>query len=282
MKTGIIALAAAMFYISPHAERCQPHKSARQIPRAHQNREEMAQYNPAKINFSIQSPETEGAKIYTNIVKDPDTYITENARRVLQTLYFSPKDSIPNITDIDYVVRNFDGISYKSGGGKRVRIDYSTDWIEKSFKNNDTLKLDYETRGVIYHELTHAFQHCPEGAGVYDGKSPCWAFIEGTADAVRVACGCFEQDFASKDRPRGGNWMSGYRITGYFLYWLSKNKDKDFIKKFNRTALEVNPWSFDAAMKHILGDKPENSIESLWNEYQTAVGDITAEEKKEA
>lgn len=103
-------------------------------------------YNPGKINFSIQSPETDGAKIYSNIVKDPDTYITDNARRVLQTLYFSPKDSIPNITDIDYVVRKFDGISYKSGGGKRVRIDYSTDWVEKSFVNNDTLKLDYETR----------------------------------------------------------------------------------------------------------------------------------------
>jgi len=230
-------------------------------------------YNPGKINFSIQSPETEGAKIYTNIVKDPDTYITENARRVLQTLYFSPKDSIPNITDIDYVVRNFDGISYKSGGGKRVRIDYSTDWIEKSFKNNDTLKLDYETRGVIYHELTHAFQHCPEGAGVYDGKSPCWAFIEGTADAVRVACGCFEQDFASKDRPRGGNWMSGYRITGYFLYWLSKNKDKDFIRKFNRTAIDVKPWSWDEAMYSILGRDEKNSVKNLWAEYMDAIGD---------
>lgn len=233
-----------------------------------------ADYNPGTVDFEITTPEAAGADIYQRIIPDPEKYITENARRVIQTLYFSPDDSIPQIDTIKYVVRDFDGISYKSGGGNKVRIDYSTDWIEKSFADNDTAKLDYETRGVIYHELTHAYQLEPQGCGHYDGKSPFWAFIEGTADGVRVACGCFEQDFDSKDRPRGGNWMDGYRKTGYFLYWLQLNKDKDFIKKFNRSALEVVPWSFDGAMKHILGDSEENSIENLWNEYQTAVGDI--------
>ncbi len=232
-----------------------------------------ANYFPGKINFEIGSPETEGAKIYQRIVTDPDTYITENARRVIQTLYFTPEDSIPDIQTIDYVVRQFDGISYKSGGGHNVRIDYSTDWIEKSFANNDTLKLDYETRGVIYHELTHAFQLEPKGCGEYDGKSPYWTFIEGTADAVRVACGCFDQDFNSIDRPRGGNYMSGYRITGYFLYWLSLTKDKDFIRKFNRTAIDVVPWSWDEAFYHILGRDPKNSARALWNEYIGTIGD---------
>lgn len=230
-------------------------------------------YHPGKINFSITSPDSEGAKIYSSIISDPESYITDNARRVIQTLYFSPSDSIPDIRVIDYVVRDFDGISYKSGGGDNVRIDYSTDWIEKSFTDGDTVKLDYETRGVIYHELTHAFQHGPQGCGEYDGKSPFWAFIEGTADAVRVACGCFEQDFASNDRPRGGNWMSGYRITGYFLYWLSQTKDPDFIRKFNRSALEVNPWSWDEAMYHILGRDDANSVANLWDEYMEAIGD---------
>lgn len=231
-------------------------------------------YHPGDIDFRITSPETEGAKIYTGIVKHPESYIADNARRVIQTLYFSPSDSIPDVRNINYVVRDFDGISYKCGEGNMVEIDYSTDWIEKSFNGNDTARLDYETRGVIYHELTHAFQHTPQGCGEYDGKSPCWAFIEGTADAVRVACGGFSQDFDSDDRPRGGNWMDGYRTTGYFLYWLSINKDRDFIRKFNRSALDVKPWSFEAAMKHILGDKPGNSVDSLWNEYQKAVGDL--------
>ncbi len=283
MKLHVLFLAAIVASCSSNAN-----KTTEENDQANNGHEPItidevwANYNPGVVDFEITTPEAQGADIYKRIIPNPEQYISDNARRVLQTLYFSPEDSIPQIDTIKYVVRDFDGISYKSGGGNRVRIDYSTNWIEKSFAENDTAKLDYETRGVIYHELTHAFQLEPQGCGKYDGKSPFWAFIEGTADGVRVACGCFEQDFASNDRPRGGNWMDGYRKTGYFLYWLQLNKDKDFIKKFNRTALEVNPWSFDAAMKHILGDKPGNSIESLWNEYQTAVGDITAEEKKEA
>ena len=38
--------------------------------------------------------------------------------------------------------------------------------------------------------------------------------------------------------------------------------------------LEVIPWSFDGAIKHVLGD--EYNIDELWHEYQVAVGDIQA------
>jgi hypothetical protein len=51
------------------------------------------------------------------------------------------------------------------------------------------------------------------------------------------------------------------------------NKDKDFLRKFNASAAELNPWSWDKAMKHVLGDKPENGVEELWNEYLHAIGD---------
>lgn len=235
------------------------------------------EYNPWKVNFRIENEETEGAKIYRRIIQNPEEYIADNARRVIQTLYFDPSDSIPALKDIDYVVRPFEGVSYKSGAVPRVRIDYSTNWIEKSFEGNDTLHLDYETRGVIYHELTHAFQLEPQGCGKYDGKSVFWSFIEGLADAVRVANGCFEQDFSSPDRPRGGSWMSGYRITGYFLYWLQQTKDKDFIRKFNRTALTVAPWSWDEAMYAVLGREKGNSVAELWEEYRRAIGDPDTE-----
>lgn len=279
MKSLALTLLAATAFISASAANPTENPTKYHAPITIER--QWRHYHPGKINFQSTSPETEGAKIYSSIITDPDSYITDNARRVIQTLYFSPADSIPDIKVIDYVVRDFDGISYKSGGGNNVRIDYSTDWIEKSFRDNDTIKLDYETRGVIYHELTHAFQLEPKGCGRYDGKSPYWAFIEGTADAVRVACGCFNQDFASKDRPRGGSWMSGYRITGYFLYWLSQTKDPDFIRKFNRTALDVIPWSFDEAMYHILGRDEKNSVQNLWNEYMAAIGDEMDMQKQE-
>ena len=34
----------------------------------------------------------------------------------------------------------------------------------------------------------------------------------------------------------------------------------------------VVPWSFNGAVKHVLGE--EYDIDSLWREYQIAVGDI--------
>ena len=64
----------------------------------------------------------------------------------------------------------------------------------------------------------------------------------------------------------------GYRCAGYFFVWLRDNKDPDFLRKFNRSTLEVIPWSFDGAIKHVLGE--EYDVDTLWNEYQVAVGDI--------
>ena len=231
-------------------------------------------YNPGDVEFHDEAPSSEGSKIYHNIIPNPTPYIQENALRVLQTLYWGPKDpNVPRLKRIIYTIKDYNGISEKYGSGDHVGIRYSTNWIEKCFEGNDTMRLDYETRGVLYHELTHAYQLSPEGCGSYDNKSEYWIFIEGLADAVRVACGCFDQDFKAKDRPRADTWRKGYRVTGYFLYWLSLNKDKDFIRKFNRTAAEIKPWSWDKAMKHILGDKPEITTDALWDEYQKAIGD---------
>ena len=74
-----------------------------------------------------------------------------------------------------------------------------------------------------------------------------------------------------EDRPKGGSYTDGYRYVGYFFDWLRRNKDKDFIRKINRSCLEVIPWSWDAAMSYALGRKC--SVDELWNEYQVAVGD---------
>lgn len=271
MKQLFLLLALASFCLGVQA------KGKEKVHKPIKIEKQWKDYNPGKINFFDKSPDTEGSKIYHEIVKDKDKYITENALRVLQTLYYGPDDpNIPKIKDIYYTIEKYDGISEKSGWGDNVAIRYSTNWIEKSYNEGGKDKLDYETRGVIYHELTHAYQLSPMGCGRYDGKSVNWSFIEGLADAVRVACGCFEQDFTSKDRPRNDRarkWESGYRISGYFIYWLQQNKDPEFIKKFNASAAELYPWSWDAACRHILGDNPENYVANLWKEYKKAIGD---------
>ncbi|MGM9705604.1 MAG: basic secretory protein-like protein [Prevotella sp.] len=221
------------------------------------------------IFFDDQAKDTEGSRIYHSIISDPDAYINKVSREVLNTLYFSPKDSIPHLERLHYKLQDTDGISAKGGGNGYVDIFYSTRHIQKSFVNNDTARVDFETRGVLLHELTHAFQLEPQGCGNYGNSKVFWSFIEGMADAVRVANGGFHGE---KDRPKGGKYMDGYRTTGYFLVWLRDNKDPDFLRKFNHSTLEVIPWSWDGAMKYALGKKV--NVDDLWHEYQVAVGDI--------
>lgn len=226
-------------------------------------------YNVGTILFEDKAPETNGSDIYHRIIPDAESYIKAQAREVLATLYGSPEDSIPAVDKIHYTLEDIDGISAKGGGNGEVTIFYSTRHIEKSFAENDTAKLFFETRGVLLHELTHAYQLEPQGIGSYGTNRVFWAFIEGMADAVRVANGGFDGPGA---RPKGGNYMDGYRTAGYFFVWLRDNKDPEFLRKFNRSTLEVVPWSFDGAIKHILGE--EYTIDGLWHEYQVAVGDI--------
>ena len=226
-------------------------------------------YNTGTILFEDRAPETKGSDIYHRIIPDAESYIKEQARTVLATLYDSPGDSIPPVQKIHYTLEDIEGISAKGGGNGDVSIFYSTRHIEKSFAENDTAKLFFETRGVLLHELTHAYQLEPQGIGSYGTNRVFWAFIEGMADAVRIANGGFDGPNA---RPRGGNYMDGYRTAGYFFVWLRDNKDPEFLSKFNRSTLEVIPWSFDGAIKHILGEK--YSIDGLWHEYLVAVGDI--------
>lgn len=147
------------------------------------------EYNTGAVLFEDKAPETLGSDIYHRIIPDAESYIKEQARTVLATLYNSPEDSIPAVHKIHYTLEDINGISAKGGGNGDVTIFYSTRHIEKSFAANDTAKLFFETRGVLLHELTHAYQLEPQGIGSYGTNRVFWAFIEGMADAVRVANG---------------------------------------------------------------------------------------------
>ena len=220
------------------------------------------------IHFIDQAPESKGSAIYHALIPNPDGYIRKVAREVMHTLYFAPTDSIPLLHRLRYVLKDDPGVSAKDGDDGYVEIFYSTRHVEKSYTNLDTACVDFETRGVLLHELTHAFQLEPQGIGAYGENPVVWQLIEGTADAVRVANGGFHGE---TDRPKGGSYTDGYRHVGYFFDWLRRNKDKDFIRKINRSCLEVVPWSWDAAMSYALGRKC--TVDELWNEYQVAVGD---------
>ena len=236
-------------------------------PKAGLNIAAWKDYNVGKILFEDKAPGTKGSDIYHRIIPNAKDYIKQQAKTVLATLYYSPKDSIAPVSKIHYTLEDIDGVSAKGGDHGDITIFYSTRHIERSFAQNDTAKLFFETRGVLLHELTHAYQLEPQGIGSYGTNKVFWAFIEGMADAVRVANGGFGPDA----RPKGGSYMDGYRRAGYFFVWLRDHKDPDFLRKFNHSTLEVVPWSFNGAIKYALGQQYD--IDSLWHEYQVAVGD---------
>ena len=221
------------------------------------------------ISFVDLNPETKGSQIYHALISQPDPYIRSVAREVMKCLYFTPEDSIPMLKRLDYIIRDADGVSWKDGGNGFVNITYTTGHVERSFVDNDTARVDFETRGVLLHELTHAFQLEPQGIGPYGGPNKAvWEMVEGTADAVRVACGGFHGE---KDRPKGGSYHDGYRYIGYFFNWIRETKDPDFIRKMNRSCLEIVPWSWNGAVEYALGKG--YTIDTLWDEYMKAMGD---------
>ncbi len=226
-------------------------------------------YDVGEIIFEDKAPQTEGSKIYHSLVPKPEDYIAGCAREVLATLYFSPEDKVTPVEKLYYTIEDRDGISAKSGGNGRVKVYYSTRHIENSYKKSGDEKVLFETRGVLLHELTHAYQLEPQGIGTYGTNKTFWVFIEGMADAVRVANGGF---YGEQDRPKGGHYTKGYRYAGYFFVWIRDNYDPDFLRKFNLSTLDIVPWSFDGAIKSILGEQYD--IESLWLEYQKAMGDV--------
>ncbi len=219
-----------------------------------------------QVIFKTPYPGTVGTMIYNAIVKDPKLLIEVESRKVLEQLYFSPDDQfIPRRDQIEYILDNYDGISYFSGGSNS-RIVLSNQYVEKYYRENGVEKLVDENRGVLSHELTHSFQLSPRGVGDY--SNPIFhACIEGMADAVRVLTG----HFTEADRPRGGSYLNSYRYTGFFIAWLVKTKDKDFLRKFNLSTQYLDVWSFDGAVKYALG--PEYNVDALWEEYMKAMGD---------
>ncbi len=222
-----------------------------------------------EINFVNSASTTEGGEIYNRIVPNPAAYINATVLEVVKTLYWSDKDSIPGVRRINYELKDVDGISAKGGNPPEISIFYSSRWVEKSEKDSGDEKVLFETRGVLLHELTHGFQLEPQGIGTYGDGGEFWIFIEGMADAVRIHNGGFPQ----ANRRPGGSWKDGYQRTGYFLDWLT-TKDPDFLRKFNKSALDVVPWGFDKALKHVLGEK--HDVEALWEEYQRYLATIPA------
>ncbi|MCP9611249.1 basic secretory protein-like protein [Coprobacter tertius] len=241
-------------------------------------------YKFGKIELVDNETDRTGSKIYHRLIPDMNEYIYAAGRDVMRTLYNDPSSpGVPSPSKVTLVYTLKSGMgntpSAKWGGSDangniRVGIDYSIDYIEKLFRDasNPTdieiEKFMYETKGVLLHEMTHALQ--VELSGYQTGNQQ-WAAIEGMADAVRY----LNDHFTMADRPAGGNYLDGYRYTGFFFGWLTKEKNPEFIKRFNYAPIALGfSWNFTKAVYYGL-NKTVNMTE-LWNEYLIAMNDPNA------
>jgi PKD repeat protein len=202
---------------------------------------------------------TQGAQIYHQIIPDPVTFIQECSLDVCKVLY-NHSTEVPFFTTVTYYIESYDGISEKWGAPPHIYIRYSTQWIEHVYNNSggDLNAVMYETKGVLYHELTHGYQY-DDGNGM-----AIIGTIEGVADCVRTDLGYIPYSY----RQPGGNWDDGYKTTGFFLDWLNQEKypAMRFLPAFNATmdpAQGTNDWSWDE-MVTVTG----NTVQTEWNDYQ--------------
>lgn len=221
---------------------------------------EWADFKYPAIRFEDRdSNKTAGAKLFHKVIPDLNAFIRENALLTARQIYQKPAE-VPAFDTLIYIIEDYDGVSAKFGEPPVIGIQLSTRYIENLVKKEGEAGLLFELKGILVHELVHAYQHSPKGAGEYRQGDDFFGFIEGIADGIRADQGLF------KDRsPKaGGHWNDGYNTSGYFISWIVKKYNKDFVYLLNKSAKENNPWSWNQACTQIVGKE----VKELWDEYQ--------------
>lgn len=150
---------------------------------------------------------------------------------------------VPSRSEIEVIIDpEYDGVAFAAG----TKIHVSEKWT----------KEHPDDVGLIVHEGTHVAQSYPN----YD---PVW-LVEGIADYVRWFVYEPENKRPHPD-PARAKYDNSYQVSGAFLDWLVRKKDKDIIKTLN-TALKENKYSPDIFKKETgktLDELNEEWLESL-------------------
>jgi hypothetical protein len=143
--------------------------------------------------------------------------------------------------------KEYRGVAAAAG----TRINCSVDW----FRNN----LEGEAIGAVVHELVHVVQQYRFARGA--NRNPGW-LVEGVADYIRWFL--YEPQTA-RPNPRAGraNYNDSYRTTGHFLDYLTKEYDKEIVKKLN-AAMREGRYS-DDLWKEITG-KTADELGQEWKQ----------------
>ncbi|WP_245804356.1 basic secretory protein-like protein [Andreprevotia lacus] len=203
-----------------------------------------------------------GSQLVNRVMPNLSKLIADQMLDINRVIYFNENDQINLFTDISFELDPDGYPGWKSGEPPVINMGMSAAHLVNFYNGNgqSDAALVNEVIGVIAHEGTHGYQYTPRNASANNEGS---AFVEGLADYVRIELGLHP---AAVRRP-GALYNAGYSETGFFIKWLTDTKDPNFARKLNASARDMQNWSWDAALRQILGQ----GLSVLWAEYQASI-----------
>ncbi len=186
--------------------------------------------------------------------EDPAPYVQDIGRRVCRILY-READEVRDATHLTLIIEyDPDGVAWKAGNGANIQVGISTAHLQNI--HNAGGDVAREITGILFHEMTHMYQHDDSDGGGVD-----LGLIEGIADFVRISAGYPPP--GAQPNPNG-NWNDGYRTTAFFLLWLDDTYP-DFVYRLNLTmhSDDGQTWS-PASFEDLTG----KTVDALWQDYR--------------
>lgn len=173
-----------------------------------------------------------------------------------------------------------DGVAYTTGtdlDSSHKEIHLNIGYVE-SVMNSNSSKPDgdslfaYELRGVVTHEMVHAFQH--------DAKGSCpGGLVEGIADYVRLRSGLGAKHWdpwPADKKSRGEKWDEGYQKTAWFLVWVEGEVGRNCIGSLN-FEMRRRGWNDGEVWKDIMGE----DVKDMWKRYENSWDEMNRKHEKE-
>jgi hypothetical protein len=185
--------------------------------------------------------------------------VQQIGRDVCRVLYRKASE-VRAANEMELEIRDYDGVAGKWGDIGKIGVEISTRHIQNV--KNEGRDVGEEIKGILYHEMTHMYQHDDKPEGKWSGLA---AYYEAGAEAVRIRYGFAPAGCRPGDK--GGQWFEkSYCSGGWWWLWVD-TKYPDFIYKLNvqMTGGDGKSWTPEMATP-IAGV----TLDAMWKEYQAA------------
>jgi Peptidase of plants and bacteria len=199
-----------------------------------------------KVAFTCTDKE---ARDVEDLLKSWLDTVSDISKTLLPILYEYPAD-VPKVTHIHIFIDVMPGVAHTTGSETKKEIHLSSAY----FRSHGGDKVR-ELMGVLWHEMTHVWQHSGLNHSMDGG------LIEGIADYVRLKSGYIPAHWNSAKL--SDRWNAGYESTAFFLDWVETYTCTSFVKRVN-LYFRNSAWDdTDDVFLRLTGSK----LEQLWSTY---------------